>query len=83
MKETYAESGQVSRSDWIGGRSGDRLVHRYGPFHVRRFNSEVERAGILVDVHRIATDPSMVDRQDQGTPAEIAVNGKLKDSLPW
>jgi hypothetical protein len=82
MKETYAESAQVSRSDWIGGRGRDRLVHRYGPFHVRRFNPEVERTGILVDVHRIATDTSMVDRQDEGTPADIAIDGDLKDALP-
>lgn len=81
MSETYAESGQVSRSDWVGGRSWDCLVHRYGPFQVRRFNAEVERTGILVDVHRIATDTSMVDRQDKRTPADVAVNGDLKDSL--
>ena len=80
--ETYAESGQVSRSDWIGGGGGDCLVHGYGPFHVRRFNSEVKRAGILVDVHRIATDPSMIDRQDEWTPADIAVNSDLEDALP-
>ena len=78
--ETYAESGQVSRSDWIGGRGGDRLVHRDGPFQVRRFNAEIERTGILVDVHRAAPGTSMVDRQDEGTPAYIAVNGDLKDS---
>ena len=82
MRERYAESPQVSRSDWIGGRGGDRLVHRYGPFHARRFNSEVERAGILVDVDRIATDPPMIDRQDEGTPADVAVNRDLEDALP-
>ena len=82
MKETYAESAQVSRSDWIGGRGGDRLVRSDGPFQPLRFNPEVERTGILVDIHRIATGTAMVDRQDEGTSADIAVNGDLKDSLP-
>ena len=82
MKETYAESAQVSRSDWFGSRGGDRLVRSDGPFQPFRFDAEVERTRILVDVHRIATDTPMVDRQDQGTPADIAVDGDLKDSLP-
>ena len=64
-----------------GPRAGrrDPFLGGDGPVEVGRFHGKKERAWILADVGRVASHASRVDRQDERSSADVAVDRHAKD----